>query len=100
MSLGYGVAFVRQPLNVGLSGENSYLIGPEYGYRTPGGKPKKNIQNSNLLNYFQVILLWKFPEKKRELGAAQSEIKALKTTDVLKDMALEEVLPSPILTKK
>ncbi|XP_009591783.1 microtubule-associated protein 70-5-like [Nicotiana tomentosiformis] len=30
-------------------------------------------------------------EKKRELGAAQSEIKALKTTDVLKDMALEEL---------
>ncbi|XP_070030242.1 microtubule-associated protein 70-5-like [Nicotiana sylvestris] len=30
-------------------------------------------------------------EKKRELGAAQSEIKALKATDVLKDKALEEL---------
>lgn len=38
------------------------------------------------------ILLDIIPERDRELGAAQAEIKALRATEALKDKAIHEVL--------
>ncbi|XP_047256996.1 microtubule-associated protein 70-5, partial [Capsicum annuum] len=40
---------------------------------------------------FLILNIYFFPEKNREVGSAQSEIKALKATDTLKDKALEEL---------
>lgn len=40
--------------------------------------------------------MWISSEKDRELGAAVSEIKALKASEVLKDKALEEVLSTQL----
>lgn len=47
----------------------------------------RNI-NRRLLTPCHVII----PEKERELGAAQAEIKALRATEALKDKAIEEVV--------
>lgn len=38
-----------------------------------------------------IFFFSKFTEKNKELGAARSEIKALKATEAQKDKALEEV---------